>query len=675
MGGSQKATLSQQAPSTTEAANSIVDIPFTSRQELVGLADMKEEPNSVCQQSLPPKNQDTIGEKDGEKDGEKPGETKCEKDDEKDQNSPALVEAPIIITKKIDSKSNPKPATVKIVWRPPHLAASSNQEMPETDINSRTSFSANLNKRKNKTVAVKTNASASHSFTCGTCKRKFDTIHLLEKHKLQVHGTVDKYKCRLCSITYRNRRSLSIHVKRDHPGSQKAPHQCAMCELAFPDKDLLAKHAKEHELTYSCEFCHRVFKDRTKFNKHTEEIHVKNEDGTVMNRGFECGSCKQVFKTLRALSNHIKAFCKNNMTEDRPFSCRKCDETFWNSLLLRKHSRKVHKEQVDPNKIVASHKCQLCSKTFISPAALKLHACRRPCRQFKCQLCDKLYKSQASLVEHMEMVHSDKKPEYTCEQCGKVYARQRSLKYHLQEHVNGKKMYKCAFCPKQYTSKQSVGEHERKHRGEQVLCPWCGKNFASMKIFRTHERFIHKNKKKYVCTICSKAYHDSYKLKCHIDSHTGSRNVKCRYCDKRFTYSGSRALHQKTQHPEEHGEYMRKLRERNRVEIIQPGEVGCEIQEAEEGDLEIGKIDDAAEISEDSKESGMTQNHSDNVTKDMSINEMEETKSENEIDKKFEDTEMSEETNSSKDGFFQRISLGNQNPWGSNLGYLGFAQE
>ena len=38
-----------------------------------------------------------------------------------------------------------------------------------------------------------------------------------------------------------------------------------------------------------------------------------------------------------------------------------------------------------------------------------------------------------------------------------------------------------------------------------------------------------------------------------------------------------------------------------------------------------------------------------------------ETKSENEMDDKFEDTEMSEQEDSSKDGFFQQIDFGNQN--------------
>ena len=270
---------------------------FTSRKESLRLPDKEGDPSSVhrlmlnCKrvdkivehtQSLPPKIQCTVG----EKNGEKSGETKCEKYDEKDQNSPERAKTPIIITKKFDSKSNPKPATFKIVWRPPHLAASSNQELPKAG-------EANLNKSENKTVAVKTNMSATQAFTCDTCKRKFDTIHLVEKHKLEDHGAVDKYKCQFCCITYRNKRGLSKHAKRDHPGSQKAPHQCALCELAFPDKDSLAKHARaQHPLTYMCEFCQRVFKNRTILNKHAEEMHVKNDDGTVTNHGFECKLCK-----------------------------------------------------------------------------------------------------------------------------------------------------------------------------------------------------------------------------------------------------------------------------------------------------------------------------------------------------------------------------------------------
>ena len=643
--------MAQQAPSTTEAANNIVDIPFTSRQEPSGLADEKGDLSSVHQVFLnckkadkkvehTPQIQNIVGEKDGEKDSEGSGETKCEKV-EKDQNFAALAKTPVTITKNFDSSSNSKPETLKIVWRP--LA----------DINFSTSFSAK--KRNNKTGTVKTNMSATQAFTCGTCKKKFDTIHILEKHKLEDHGAVDKYKCQFCCITYLNKRGLSKHVKRDHPGSQKAPHQCALCELAFPDRESLAKHAKaRHPVTYMCEFCQRVFQNRTRLNKHVEEMHVKNEDGTVTNRGFECESCKQVFKTPTSLGTHVSAFCKNSTREEKTFSCKKCDKTFWNSILFKIHHKKVHKEQIDPSKMV-SYKCHMCSKTFISPAALRIHRCHHPRPKFKCQHCDKLYKNQTCLTEHIEVMHSDKKPEYTCEQCGKVYNRLRSLKFHQQEHVNGKKMYKCAFCPKQYTSKQSVAEHEGKHRGEQALCPQCGKNFASFKILRTHERSVHLNKKNHVCTICSKAYHDSYNLKCHMDLHTGSRNLKCRYCDKTFIYSSARALHQKTQHPKQQGEYMRKFRERNKVEIIHAGEVGGEICEAE-GDgmegVESGKTDDAAEIPEDTKESDIDQNHSDSSTNETSINEMGETKSNNEMDDKFEDTEMSEEKDSSKDSFF-----------------------
>ena len=672
--------MSQQAPSTSKAANVIVDVSLTSEFEPLGLADKKKDTSLLHQSlqfckkvdkivehtsSLPCKSQDNVGEKDSEKGGE---ENREKDGEESGENSSTLTKTRISITKKVDSKPNPKPTTFKIVWRLPQLPAPTSQEIPKTKITLSKSFLTNLNKTGSKIVAVNNSILAPQAYTCSTCKRQFVTTQLLEKHKLEDHGAVDKYKCRLCCITYRRKRGLSIHMRREHPGSQKAPNQCALCELAFPDKDSLKKHARaQHELTYTCEYCKRLFTNKTLFNKHTKEMHVKNEDGTITNRGFECRWCKQVFVTLRAHNNHVNAFCKNRMTEEKPFSCPKCDETFWNSLLLKRHYRKVHKEQVDPSKVVASHKCQLCSKTFISPAALKLHTCHRPCRQFKCQLCDKTYKNNTALTEHIEVVHSGKKPEYPCKQCGKVYNRLHNLKYHQREHVKGKKMYKCAFCPKQYTSKQSVGEHERKHRGEPVLCPHCGKSFASMKILSQHEKSVHMNKRNYVCTICSKAYYDSYNLKCHIDSHMGLKNLKCRYCDEKFTYSAARTAHQKTQHPEEHGAFMIKFRERNKVEIIQPGEVGGEKLEAEDEDmaeLESGKIDGTEMSDQDFKEIEVNQSHS-NSGRDTSRSEINDyAKSEDEIGERFEDAEMPEkEEDSSKDGFLERLGVGmNQNP-------------
>ena len=640
--GHEKTTLLQQVPSTTKAADDFVDIPLTSDVELSSLADKKEDtsllhqPLQHCKKvdkivehtpSLPGKIPGNVGEKDGEKNCEKDGE----KTGERDENSSILAKTRITIARKVDSKPSPKPTAFKIVRWPDRLPATvsqkltsqkvSSQEKLKTAVISSKSFLTNFTEMGNKTVTVNNSMLAPQSYTCATCKKKFVTTHLLENHKLEDHGTVDKYKCRLCCITYRNKRGLSIHMSRDHPGSGKAPHQCASCELAFPDKASLTKHAREHELTYTCEFCSRVFKNRTLFNKHTKEMHVKNGDGTITNRGFECGSCKQVFATLRAHNSHVNAFCKNSMTEEKPFSCEKCNETFPNSLLLRMHYRKVHKEQVDLSKMLASYKCQLCGKTSISPAALKRHQC---IKRLKCQLCDKTYRNQTALTEHVEVVHSGKKPEYPCNECGKVYNRLHNLRFHQREHIKGKKMYKCAFCPKQYTSKQSVREHERKHRGEPVLCPQCGKSFASMKILRQHEKMVHMNKKDYVCAICSKAYSDSYNLKCHIDSHTGSKNLKCRYCDKKFTYSAARTSHQKTQHPEEHEAFMTKFRERNKVEIIQPGEVGgAKLGAEDEGleGLESGKTDGAKMSDQDFKKMDVNQHNSDSG-RETSRNEM-----------------------------------------------------
>ena len=706
--GHEKATLPQQAPSTAKAASDFVDIPLKSELEPSDLTDKKGHTSSMRQ---PVQQYEKVGKmledilslprKIPDNNSANYRVTNCEKDGEeigkKKKNSSTLVKTPIIITRKEDAK----PATLKIEWGPLQQPATTNQETPKTKVTlyetpktkvalhetpktkvtlyetpktkvalhetpktkvtlSKSSLS-NLKTEGNKTAAVNSKKSVKKPYTCATCKRQFVTAQLIEKHKLEEHGAVDKYKCRLCCMTYRRKRGLSMHMRRDHPGSQNAPHQCALCELAFPDKGALKKHARaKHELRYTCEFCNRVFWNKALLNKHIDEIHIKNEDGTVTNPGFECGSCKQVFATLRAHKNHVNAFCKNSMTEEKPFSCTKCDATFQNHLLLKRHYIREHNERIDPRKMVASHKCHLCSKTFISPSALQLHACHRPCQQFKCQHCGKRYKNNSALTEHVEVVHSGKKPEYPCKQCGEVFNRLSSLRCHEREHVNGKKMYECAFCPKEYASNQSVRDHERKHRGESVLCPQCGKTFASMQVLGKHNKMVHMNKKNYVCTICSKAYYDSYKLRCHMDSHMGYKNHKCRYCDKKFTYSSSKLKHQKTQHPEEYAAFLIKFRERNKVEVIQPGEVVGD--DGVEG-LEREKTDGAAEIAEDSKELEINQNYSSIVTKETSINKIEETKSRSEMDDidKFEDAEMLEEEDSCKDIFFEQIDLGKTN--------------
>ena len=454
------------------------------------------------------------------------------------------------------SKANPAKEKVKLVWIPPSLSATATEKtvlsVPQIEIDK-----SYLAKRNSRTVTVSSHLLKSLSYQCNKCRKKFSDPHLLETHKVEVHGVVDKYKCRLCCITYKNRRGLTRHMARDHPGPANKPYCCSQCDQSFEDREEMIKHQKIHSdaCNNQCQFCPRTFVDSKKCQTHQSELHVKNSDGTVTHTGFLCEKCDSVYKTRNALSTHETQKCEgwHKLLNSR-LSCPQCQESFENLKVLEKHLKDSHADEMKFGTIKIGDTnakgvtiCA-CGKVLVGKNAAVVHKCpqRKPCPQ-----CDKTFKHTISLRQHIEVAHSDKRPEYKCKTCHRVYTRIHNLRAHEKIHREDRPRFKCKYCPKAYTSKQTVREHELKHDGIRSLCCYCGKGFATPTILNTHMR-VHTSDKKYQCSYCNKKFFDSYTMRCHMNSHTGNRSLKCKYCEKTFVFASSRSLHSRTQHAAQH---------------------------------------------------------------------------------------------------------------------------
>lgn len=99
-------------------------------------------------------------------------------------------------------------------------------------------------------------------------------------------------------------------------------------------------------------------------------------------------------------------------------------------------------------------------------------------------------------------------------------------------------------------------DHERKHTGEQLLCPFCGRGFHSYSTLIYHEK-VHKGPdgtvkdvikdKLFKCHLCDKTLLTEYTLKAHIMLH-GPKNFSCEICGKTYINNNRLQDHIKLTH-------------------------------------------------------------------------------------------------------------------------------
>lgn len=83
----------------------------------------------------------------------------------------------------------------------------------------------------------------------------------------------------------------------------------------------------------------------------------------------------------------------------------------------------------------------------------------------------------------------------------------------------------------------------------QVKCDFCDQKFTNETTLKVHQNIMHLNDcKTFKCNICNSTFYTENLRDKHIRTHSGAQNVKCRYCEKVFNNSGTRENHERRHH-------------------------------------------------------------------------------------------------------------------------------
>ena len=254
-----------------------------------------------------------------------------------------------------------------------------------------------------------------------------------------------------------------------------------------------------------CADCNRTYHTKEKY-----ELHFQKNNGKCY---FKCDYCPKIFYFKKSkLDVHIRSA----HTKERPYVCEVCGKGFVTSDKLKIHNR-VHTGE-------KPCVCDQCGKAFYSLGQLSIHKnyhhiWKQHPKSFKCDQCSAAFNSKNYLKYHIKVIHCTTR-DYHCHVCPKSFKSTDGLRCHLKFTHADSNAFKCDKCDKTFKTPAGMRRHKTRHL---AVIP-----------------------KRFVCTVCEKAFVEKDKLNMHMNIHTGNKPFKCNICDFRCAFSGNLSKHKKT---------------------------------------------------------------------------------------------------------------------------------
>ncbi|XP_048100278.1 zinc finger protein 629-like isoform X2 [Alosa alosa] len=174
--------------------------------------------------------------------------------------------------------------------------------------------------------------------------------------------------------------------------------------------------------------------------------------------------------------------------------------------------------------------------------ALKCHGIR-PLRTL-CVDCGK-FLTMVNLVDGgPRHICEHKVKPIVCPSCGKRFATEVGLQTHNDRIHSEKYSLTCRYCLEAFKSPEDKEEHEKSHEAEVLKyhCPDCSLRFSDRPSWCAHRK-SHWPNGKHICEVCNKGFRFAVALIRHMAIHTGQKPYSCKLCDRSFNQPGHLKSH------------------------------------------------------------------------------------------------------------------------------------
>ncbi|XP_067834708.1 zinc finger protein ZFAT-like isoform X3 [Heptranchias perlo] len=214
--------------------------------------------------------------------------------------------------------------------------------------------------------------------------------------------------------------------------------------------------------------------------------------GTTQLKIFTCEYCNKVFKFKHSLQAHLRIH-----TNEKPYKCSQCDYASTIKANLIVHMRKHTGEKFS---------CDYCAFTCLSKGHLKVHI-ERVHKKIKqhCRFCKKKYSDVKNLLKHIRESHDMDE-----EKVKEVYDELRLLTREGKRQL----LYDCHVCERKFKNESDRDRHMLVHGDDRPFaCELCDHGATK---YHSLEMHVRKHKFIYICSVCTKKFVSSVKLKSHV---------------------------------------------------------------------------------------------------------------------------------------------------------------
>ncbi|KAL4231521.1 hypothetical protein ACF0H5_009102 [Mactra antiquata] len=116
------------------------------------------------------------------------------------------------------------------------------------------------------------------------------------------------------------------------------------------------------------------------------------------------------------------------------------------------------------------------------------------------------------------------------------------MKHLSDKHVNAGLSYMCSLCGSKYKSKLGLKAHKKTH---EIICCHCGKVYSATSSLNSHISRIHSGVN-FTCNFpeCSYVGKTQQALEFHMNTHSGLKPYKCKYCSHGYQRKDTLSRHQ-----------------------------------------------------------------------------------------------------------------------------------
>ena len=278
---------------------------------------------------------------------------------------------------------------------------------------------------------------------CHLCGKGFNKASYLKRHVLS-HSSVKPYRCDICNWGFFQHCNLKRHMASHTLENGVAGFKCEHCSAHFTTKSVLSVHLRD---------------------AHGDKLLTKKE--AQRTAAFD----RAPFLTSGA-SNHV------NMSQTMVMKGPKVSRGSFPPRILVGRGGKVARMGASPSSVAFSsrppssspHKIQsppssnplLGLSNISSSDRVSVNGWSR------CNICNKSFLTPANLKQHM-LLHPGSKP-FRCNFCGMRFAQKINLKKHMVCHVSGNG-HPCPHCNINFRTREDVTQHVLKQHPAGAISP------------------------------------------------------------------------------------------------------------------------------------------------------------------------------------------------------------